>query len=122
VSFHPGIGAQDTVLFTCADSGGVCLDWFQRTATIPYDQLERALPGRAYDEAPIFLPYLTGVNPPDFLPGARGGFLGLQLRHDAVDLAYAVMEGVAHLLRRNLDYLAEHGQGARSIVSSGGGT
>lgn len=124
VSFHPGIGPQDTVLFTCADSGGVCLDWYQQivSGTMSYEELEGALPGRDYAQAPIFLPYLTGVNPPDFVAGARGGFLGLQLRHDRVDLAYAVMEGVAHLLRRNLDYLADHGQNVRSIVSAGGGT
>ena len=124
VSFHRGIGPQDTVLFTCADSGGICLDWFQHNIATAqtYEELERALPGRDHSDAPIFLPYLTGVNPPDFVVGARGGFLGLQLRHDRVDLAYAVMEGVAHLLRRNLDYLAEHGQVATRVVSAGGGT
>lgn len=124
VSFHRGIGPDDTVLFTCADSGGVCLDWFRQNVAsgLAYEELERELPSRRYDDAPIFLPYLTGVNPPDFVVGARGGFLGLQLRHDRVDFAYAVMEGVAHLLRRNVDYLAEYGQTARSIVSAGGGT
>lgn len=124
VSFHRGVHPDDTVLFTCADSGGVCLDWFRRSVASPlqYEELERELPGRRHADAPLFLPYLTGVNPPDFAAGARGGFLGLQLRHDRVDLAYAVMEGVAHLLRRNLDYLAEYGQTASSIVSTGGGT
>jgi len=124
VSFHRGLRADDTVLFTCADSGGVCMDWFQQNvaSSVSYDELERELPGRSHADAPIFLPYLTGVNPPDFLAGARGGLLGLQLRHDRVDLAYAVMEGVAHLLRRNIDYLAGYGQSARSIVSTGGGT
>jgi xylulokinase len=124
VSFHRGLGPDDTVLFTCADSGGVCLEWFQQrvASDLGYDELEPELRSRPHDDAPLFLPYLTGVNPPDFVVGARGGFLGLQLRHDRVDLAYAVMEGVAHLLRRNLDYLADHGQPARSIVSAGGGT
>ena len=124
VSFHPGIRADETILFTCADSGGVCLAWFQENIAteLPYEEFERELLVRGHRDAPLFLPYLTGVNPPDFVADARGAFLGLQLRHDRIDLAYAVMEGVAHLLRRNLDHFAEHGQRADSIVSAGGGT
>jgi sugar (pentulose or hexulose) kinase len=124
VSFHPGIRADETVLFTCADSGGVCLAWFQENIAteLPYEEFERELWVRGHRDAPLFLPYLTGVNPPDFVADARGAFLGLQLRHDRIDLGYAVMEGVAHLLRRNLDHFAEHGQRADSIVSAGGGT
>ena len=90
--------------------------------SLEYDELEQQLGSRDHRTRRIFLPYLTGMNPPDFDAGARGGFLGLHLRHDRVDLAYAVMEGVAHLLRRNVDHLAEHGQHAQTIISSGGGT
>jgi xylulokinase len=123
VSFHRGIAPDDIVLFTCADSGGICLDWYQQlVGELPCSELEAELPARGYDDAPLFLPYLTGVNPPDFDASARGGFLGLGLRHDRFDLGYAVMEGVAHLLRRNLDYLAGFGHRASTVVSSGGGT
>ncbi|MFV0253231.1 MAG: FGGY-family carbohydrate kinase [Beutenbergiaceae bacterium] len=123
VSFHPGLTPGDTVLFSCADSGGINLDWFREIAGgLGYDQLERALGARSLRDAPLFLPYLTGVNPPDFDADARGAFLGLRLRHDRIDLAYAVMEGVAHLLRRNLDDLADHGHRADAMVSAGGGT
>ena len=124
VSFHPGLRPGETVLFSCADSGGVCLTWFQQNVTVgmEYEELEQELAGRHHRSAPLFLPYLTGVNPPDFSDDARGAFLGLRLRHDRIDLAYAVMEGVAHLLRRNVDHLAEHSQRAGSIVSAGGGT
>jgi xylulokinase len=124
VSFHAGIQPGDTVLFSCADSGGVSLSWFQEQIAVgqSYDTLDRELRERQFLDAPLFLPYLTGVNPPDFNPAARGAFLGMQLRHDRIDLAYAVMEGVAHLLRRNLDDLAAHGQSVRSVTSAGGGT
>jgi xylulokinase len=123
VSFHPGLRRDDTVLFSCADSGGVSLGWFQDRISPghPYAELERDLRGREFSDAPLFLPYLTGVNPPDFNADARGAFVDLQLRHDRVDLAYAVMEGVAHLLRRNLEDLGRHGQPVRSITSAGGG-
>lgn len=124
VSFHAGLAPGDTVLFSCADSGGVALDWFQDqiVGASSYDALEAALNSRGFDDAPLFLPYLTGVNPPEFNSSAHGAFVDLQLRHDRVDLGYAVMEGVAHLLRRNLDDLQAHGQTVRTLTSAGGGT
>lgn len=124
MSFHPGLNEDDTVLFACADSGGGSLDWFREAVAheLSYAALERELTTRDPRAAPLFLPYLTGLNPPDFDPAARGAFLGLQSRHDRIDLAYSVMEGVAHLLRRNLDHLAQHGHTSDAIVSSGGGT
>lgn len=124
VSFHAGLQPGDTVLFSCADSGGVSLSWFQEQIAVgqSYDALERELRERHFRDAPLFLPYLTGVNPPDFNAAARGAFVDLQLRHDRTDLAYAVMEGVAHLLRRNLEHLVRHGQSVWSVTSAGGGT
>lgn len=124
VSFHPGLRPGETVLFSCADSGGITLGWFhdQIAGDLSYESLERELGERSFADAPLFLPYLTGVNPPDFNPAARGAFVDLLLRHDRVDLAYAVMEGVAHLLKRNVDDLVTHGQPVHSVTSAGGGT
>lgn len=121
VSFHAGLCAGDIVLFSGVDSGGVSLEWFRREALggMAFSDLEARLQLRSGDGAPLFLPYLTGVNPPDFFPNARGAFLGLDLAHDRIDLAYAVEEGVAHLLRRNVDYLAT--EPVNEIVSTGGG-
>jgi xylulokinase len=124
VSFHAGLRPGDTVLFACADSGGVALSWFHQQIAdgMSYESLEHELRERSFADAPLFLPYLTGLNPPDFNAAARGAFVDLQLRHDRVDLAYAVMEGVAHLLRRNLEDLVDHGHRVRSVTSAGGGT
>jgi len=36
-------------------------------------------------------------------------------------MAYSVQEGVAHLLRRNVDYFASSGLPVREVVSTGGG-
>jgi xylulokinase len=122
VSFHAGLRPGEILLFTGADSGGVVLDWFRDTALgrMPYEQLEDLLQSRRSTDAPIFLPYLTGVNPPDYCAAAKGAFLGIELRHDQADLAHAVEEGIAHLLRRNIDYLAPDGD-VTEIVSTGGG-
>ena len=121
VSFHSGLGAGDMVLFNGADSGGVVLDWFRREGLggMPYPELEELLGTRSSREAPIFLPYLTVINPPDYFTNARGAFLGLELGHDRIDMAYAVEEGVAHLLRRNVEDMAS--EAVHEIVSTGGG-
>jgi sugar (pentulose or hexulose) kinase len=122
VSFHAGLQPGDVVLFNGVDSGGVCLEWFRREGLggMSHAALEAALPTRDATSAPLFLPYLTGVNPPDFFTNARGAFVGLDLRHTNLDLAYAVEEGVAHLLRRNIEYLTD--EPVREIVSTGGGS
>lgn len=124
VSFHPGLRDGETVLFSCADSGGVTLEWFREhiAGGVAYDELESQLASRDRADAPVFLPYLTGLNPPDFNPNARGAFVDLQMHHDRVDLAFAVMEGVAHLLRRNIEDLGTGDRDVQRIVSAGGGT
>lgn len=121
VSFHNGLRSGEIVLFNGVDSGGVSLEWFRREllSGMDYAELEACLQARRQGAAPLFLPYLTGVNPPDYLPHARGAFLDLDLGHDRLDLAFAVEEGVAHLLRRNVDYLTV--DRVTEIVSTGGG-
>jgi len=123
VSFHRGLRREDMVCFDCADSGGVCLEWFKNNfyAGESYDWLESRLTARP--DAPLFLPYLTGLNPPEYFKEATGAFVELTLRHDGIDMAYAVMEGIAHLLRSNIDYCEEHLLGeVKGIVSTGGGS
>ncbi|MGV8874528.1 MAG: FGGY-family carbohydrate kinase [Rhodococcus sp. (in: high G+C Gram-positive bacteria)] len=121
VSFHNGLNADETVLFNGVDSGGVALEWYRRELLdgMPFAELEGQLVSRVGRSAPIFMPYLTGVNPPDFFPDAQGAFLGLKLGHDRIDMAFAVHEGISHLLRRNVDYMTLGV--AQEIVSSGGG-
>ncbi|KHK96638.1 hypothetical protein LK09_15095 [Microbacterium mangrovi] len=121
VSFHSGLTDGDTVLFNGVDGGGAALEWFrlQSLAGMRYGELERQLRARKVSAAPMFMPYLTGVNPPDFFPNAKGAFVELDLGHDRIDMAFAVEEGIAHLLRRNIDYLTT--DRANGIVSTGGG-
>lgn len=42
----------------------------------------------------LFLPYLNGERTPYWNPALRGAFIGLNRRHAATDLAYAVLEGI----------------------------
>ena len=123
VSFHAGLRPGEILLFNGADSGGVVLDWFRDTA-LGRHAIRGArgalLQSRRSADAPIFLPYLTGVNPPDYFACARGRSSASTQAHDQADLAHAVEEGIAHLLRRNIEYLAPDGD-VTEIVSTGGG-
>ncbi|HEX2756799.1 MAG TPA: xylulokinase [Candidatus Limnocylindrales bacterium] len=71
----------------------------------------------------LFLPYLTGERSPYPDPLARGGFIGLTVRHDRRHLTRAVLEGVALGLRDGLDLMTAAGMPAPTqIRASGGGT
>lgn len=73
-------------------------------------------------EGLTFLPYLTGERTPHPDPLARGGFIGLSLRHNLDHLTRAVLEGVAFGLKDGLDLMTKSGaRRPEQIRASGGG-
>ena len=62
-------------------------------------------------QAPLFLPYLSGERTPHNNAAATGVFMGLRAEHEAVDLAYAVMEGVGFGLLDGLNAMRAAGAG-----------
>jgi sugar (pentulose or hexulose) kinase len=127
VSFHRGIADRDLMAFSASDSGGVSLDWVTRelfglNSSETVDGLLDSLDRGGVSGAPIFLPYLTGVNAPDYDPDARGAFLELTLSHDRASVALSVMEGVAHLLRLMIEPLTLSVRADAVLISSGGGS
>jgi len=70
----------------------------------------------------IFHPYLAGSMTPHYDEHARGGFLGLTLKHNLSDLARAVLEGVAYEAREILDAYDAMGLELREIRLAGGAT
>ena len=70
----------------------------------------------------LFLPYLVGTNSPEFDSRASGVFWGLRQEHDAFDMAYAVMEGVGFLLKKNCEYIKKTGTPVKAIIATGGGS
>ena len=123
-SYHRGAKGDDYVLFDICDSGGICLDWYRKIShrADPGEDFDKLLAGYEFTAAPIFLPYLTGLNPPDYNQAARAAFLDLHIAHEPADMVYAVMEGVAHLLRQNVDYCKSVVPGLDGLISTGGGT
>ncbi|QXC59583.1 hypothetical protein KSP35_14455 [Aquihabitans sp. G128] len=68
-----------------------------------------------------FLPWLSGSMAPQADPSVRGGFVGVSLDTDRVDLVRATVEGVAHNLRWLVGPVeAFSGHAATEVVLAGG--
>jgi xylulokinase len=115
-------------------SAGGSLRWFrdalgepERSAALltgedPYDIITREA-GRVPPgcDGLFFLPYLSGERTPHPDPQARGGFIGLTLRHTKAHLARAVLEGVTFGLADCLDLIRGLGVPVAQVRASGGG-
>jgi xylulokinase len=72
-------------------------------------------------EGLLFLPYLTGERTPHLDPEARGGFLGLTVRHGRAEMTRAVLEGVVFSLRDGLEIMRDLGVQDEDVRAVGGG-
>ncbi|WP_240161373.1 xylulokinase [Gluconacetobacter azotocaptans] len=104
-------------------NGASCLAWVAalcHESDIP--ALLRRVQGRGTRPSRVlFLPYLRGERTPYHDTDARGAFIGLDASCDAVDLARAVLEGVAFSLRQGQDLLAGQQPIAGPVALIGGG-
>ncbi|MCS7460151.1 xylulokinase [Paenibacillus doosanensis] len=72
-------------------------------------------------EGLLFMPYLTGERTPHPDPKARGGFIGLNLRHTKAHLTRAVLEGITFGLRDSLELVKASGIEINELRVNGGG-
>lgn len=123
IAMHYGFLPDTHVMLPVAESGGASLEWFHRTCMggIGYDKMNEVLLQREKPNALIFLPFLVGTNSPEFDADASGMFYGLRQEHDVYDMACAVMEGVAFMLRKNCDTIRAKGTEIDHIIATGGG-
>ena len=123
IAMHYGFIPDTHIMLPVAESGGVSLEWFRRTCMgeIGYDQMNEVLSTRQLPNNLIFLPYLVGTNSPEFDTEASGMFYGLRQENDIYDMACAVMEGVAFMLRKNCDHIRAKGTEISHIIATGGG-
>jgi xylulokinase len=116
-------------------TAGMALKWFRdafaqneidqgdRSGADPYDLLTgmaRAVP--AGSEGLVMLPHLMGAFSPVANTAARGSFTGFTLTHTRGHFVRAVLEGVAYLLRRNLDGIRAAGLQIHEVRVTGGGS
>jgi xylulokinase len=88
----------------------------------PYDQLTSlaaSIPAGA--DGLLMLPHLMGAFSPEVNPQARGSFTGFTLRHTRAHFVRALLEGVAFMLRRNLEVIGRTGIQIEEVRSTGGG-
>ncbi len=69
----------------------------------------------------IFLPYLSGAGSPEIDPAAKGLFWGITLGHRQAHFTRAILESVAFMLKRNIDFLESLGLEVKEVRSLGGG-
>ncbi len=82
-------------------------------------EIEKISPG---SNGLIFLPYITGINSPDLNPNAKGVFYGINISHKKAHFARSIMEGIAYLIRKNLDYFKKVNINTNKLISLGGGS
>lgn len=123
MAVHYGFTPDSYILLPVAESGGVSLEWFHRTCLkdASFKDIDTEAEKRKGNGL-LFLPYLVGTNAPEFDANANGVFWGLRQEHDAFDMALAVMEGVACVLRKNCDHMAKNGVKPDNIIATGGGS
>ncbi len=105
-------------------SAGGSLRWWRDAlgGATGFDELVAeagAVPAGA--EGLVFLPYLTGERTPHLDPRARGGFIGLTVRHGRAEMTRAVMEGVVFALRDGLEVMRALGVRDEHLRAVGGG-
>ncbi len=69
----------------------------------------------------FFLPYLTGERCPYPDPNARGGWIGLEVRHDRPALIRAVLEGITYGMRDQIRLMRDAGVKVTEVRAGGGG-
>jgi len=74
------------------------------------------------EQAPLFLPYLSGERSPHNDPLATGAWIGLRAQHAGRHLAYAAAEGVAFGLLDGLRTIPERSTPLTSLSLVGGGS
>ncbi len=122
VAMHYGFLPDTHIMLPVAESGGVSLEWFKNSCmeNVSFREIDETIKGRGRNKI-LFLPYLVGTNSPEFDTRATGVFWGLRGEHDAFDMAHAVMEGVAFLLKKNCEHIKSNGSEIKSIIATGGG-
>lgn len=84
------------------------------------NRLAEAVP--AGSDGLVMLPHLMGAFSPESNPLARGVFSGFTLHHGKGHFVRAIQEGVAFMLRRNLELIEKSGVEIKEVRTTGGGS
>jgi xylulokinase len=91
--------------------------------TSAYEMLNRlAEEVPAGSDGLVMLPHLMGAFSPESNPSAKGVFSGFTLHHGKGHFVRAIQEGVAFMLRRNLELIEKSGVEIKEVRTTGGGS
>ncbi|MGN6551567.1 MAG: FGGY family carbohydrate kinase [Pararhizobium sp.] len=97
---------RKTIAISSFLSAGAAFGWLAGcVAADPRALAEEADAADGQPPSLLFLPYLSGERAPFDDRSVRAAFLGIDGSHGRADLAYSVMEGIAHAVRHNLESL-----------------
>ncbi len=100
------------------------INWFSSKilGTDDYQKVHALAPNAAPgSQGLLFMPYLTGERTPHMNEKARGGFVGLTLRHSIEDLSRALLEGIAFSMYEAIQSAYTLGIRPEKILLAGGG-
>lgn len=102
--------------------GGGLIEWLLHTfySENEYQELETLKTYLSAKTGLLFLPYLLGERAPIWDNRIRGAFLGIERFHTKQDLARAVLESAAFVLRHLLEVIEENDIPVTKIYASGG--
>jgi sugar (pentulose or hexulose) kinase len=103
------------------NNAGAALAWAKGVLGLGWAELYATLDDPSLDDAPTFLPYLTGERTPLMKGHARGAWLGLAPEHGTRHLARASVEGVVAAIADGVATLLEAGAPVGPVRASGGG-
>lgn len=132
VHYH---GLPDTWMFHTFSAGGIVFKWLRDQLCEPQIAQAEAAGRSSYDllgdlaatvppgaDGLLMLPHLQGAMAPENNENARGVLLGLTLQHGRAHLVRALMEGIAFVIRRNVDAFRQAGVEISQIRALGGGS
>lgn len=136
VPLYRHILADRYLAISVSMTAGMALKWFKDTFCHPeidkaaltgqdvYDLLsELAASSPPLAKGLLHIPYLAGSIQPDNNPAARGAFTGLGLEHTKAHFIRAIFEGVAYMLRENIELMKrEFSLDCSRLRSLGGGS
>ncbi len=100
-----------------------CLSWGARlTGGASEADLAQRAESAVIEDAPVFLPYLSGERTPYNDPRAQGVFFGLTAGTDQAAMGYSVLEGVAFALADGYTALSAAGNSVQHATFVGGGS
>ena len=123
IECHSGYYPNSVIQLLVIESGGISLQWFHdhfmpdHSFTEIDQAVEKSL---VVPNDILFLPYICGLNPPEYNEQARGVFYGFDLSDGPFDFARAVLESNGFLLRKSIEYLEAQTQRITEIHAIGG--